>query len=52
MVSQKYTSWSDCTDFQAGLDLFWRQRLVTFDSMTENTYYYSVKKYIKKRVRK
>ena len=30
MVSQQYRVWSDCTDVQAGLALYWWQRLITF----------------------
>ena len=28
--SQQYRAWSDCTDVQAGLALYWSQRLFTF----------------------
>ena len=31
MVCQQYRAWSDCTDVQAGLALYWWQRLITFD---------------------
>ena len=30
LVSQQYRAWSDCTDVQAGLALYWWQRLFTF----------------------
>ena len=30
LVSQQYRTWSDCTDVQAGLALYWWQRLLTF----------------------
>ena len=30
LVSQQYRAWSDCTDVQAGLALYWWQRLITF----------------------
>ena len=30
MVSQQYKAWSDCTDVQADLALYWWQRLITF----------------------
>ena len=36
MVSQQYTAWLDCTDVQAGLALYWRQRLITFGSSRIN----------------
>ena len=32
MVSQQYRAWSNCTDVQAGLALYWWQRLITFGS--------------------
>ena len=28
----QYRAWSDCTDVQVGLALYWRQRLITFNS--------------------
>ena len=30
MVSQQYRAWSDCTAVQAGLALYWWQRLIIF----------------------
>ena len=30
LVSQQYRAWSDCTDVQDGLALYWWQRLLTF----------------------
>ena len=30
LVSQQNRAWSDCTDVQAGLALFWWPRLITF----------------------
>ena len=30
LVSQQYRAWSDCTDVQSGLALYWWQRLITF----------------------
>ena len=30
LVSQQYRTWSDCTDVQSGLALYWWQRLITF----------------------
>ena len=33
LVSQQYRAWSDCTNMQAGLVLFWWQRLITFGSI-------------------
>ena len=30
LVSQQYRAWSDCTEVQAGLALYWWQRLITF----------------------
>ena len=30
LVSQQYRAWSDCKDVQAGLALYWWQRLITF----------------------
>ena len=32
MISQQYIAWSDCTDVQAVLALYWWQRLITFGS--------------------
>ena len=32
MVIQQYRAWSDCTDVQACLDLYWWPRLITFSS--------------------
>ena len=32
LVSQQYRAWSDCTHVQAGLALYWWQRLITFAS--------------------
>ena len=29
-ISQQYRAWSDCTEVQAGLALYWWQRLLTF----------------------
>ena len=31
-VGQHYRAWSDCTDVQAGLAVYWRQRLISFSS--------------------
>ena len=33
-VSQQYRAWSDCTDVEAGLALYWSLRLITFGSST------------------
>ena len=30
LVSQQYRAWSDCMDVQAGLALYWWQKLITF----------------------
>ena len=30
LVSQQKRAWSDCTDVQAGLTVYWWQRLITF----------------------
>ena len=30
LVSQQYRVWSDCTELQAGLTLYWLQRLIIF----------------------
>ena len=30
MLSQQYGAWSDSTDVQSGLALYWWQRLITF----------------------
>ena len=30
MISQQYRAWSDCTDVQANLALYWWQRLISF----------------------
>ena len=30
LVSQQYTAWPDCTDVQAGLAIYWWQRLIIF----------------------
>ena len=30
LVSQQYRAWSDCTDVQTGLALYWWQRLISF----------------------
>ena len=32
LVSQLCRAWSDCSEVQAGLALYWRQRLITFGS--------------------
>ena len=32
LVSQQYRAWSDCTEVQAGLVLYWWQILITFGS--------------------
>ena len=32
LFSQQYRDWSDCTDMQASLALYWWQRLITFSS--------------------
>ena len=32
MVSEQYRAWSDCTEMQAGLALYWWQRLITVSS--------------------
>ena len=31
-VSQQYRAWSDCTDVQTGLTLYWWQTIITFGS--------------------
>ena len=32
LVSQQYRTWSDSTDLQTGLALYWWQRLISFSS--------------------
>ena len=32
LVSQQYRAWSDCTEVQAGLALYWWQRLIASGS--------------------
>ena len=34
LVSQQYRAWSDCTDVQAGLALYWWQRLKPLSALT------------------
>ena len=42
IVSQQYRAWSDCTDMQDGLTLYWWQRLITSSASLKSLQHISI----------